>query len=78
MESEMKPEVCKWCAAGEPGCFCDSWPFTCKKQLALYLAGYEAARQQAFREGFDTATDEYAIDPATLPTIPAPAPGGDL
>lgn len=67
-----KPELCAFCAAGEPNCFCDQWPFTCKKQLALFLAGYEAARQQSFREGFDTAIDETAVDYAALDTIPCP------
>lgn len=65
-----KPELCHFCIAGEPSVFCDFWPFTCRKQLALFLSGYEAARQEAFRKGFDTAIEETAVDPATLDTIP--------
>jgi hypothetical protein len=66
----LKPQLCSWCQADQPGCFCDQWPFTCRKQLALFLSGYEAARQEAFRKGFDTAIEETAVDPATLDTIP--------
>ncbi len=66
----MKPELCSWCAAGQPKCFCDFFPISCHERLTLFLAGFEAARQESFRAGFDSAVD--LVDPDTVATIPCP------